>query len=163
MHIAHPQLHKHNYLNVSNYNREIEEALIPGVYLCFNRCLLTRWSSYCFVFPCRNTLANSQQDYKLNFQYERKSVTKSFGVFIYGKLILITIYSIRPDFCNKKRTPHRELVYPSSETGLKVLLQVFGEYNLYHRYFGFYRKMNVSIHYVLIDMMYFLPVMLSRT
>ncbi|KAJ9130672.1 hypothetical protein P3X46_034212 [Hevea brasiliensis] len=55
--------------------REIDEALKPGVYAIIDACSADDLQHLHSVFgegPCRNTLANLQHDYKLNFQYEGK-------------------------------------------------------------------------------------------
>ncbi|GJX96872.1 nucleolar 27S pre-rRNA processing, Urb2/Npa2 [Tanacetum coccineum] len=55
--------------------REIEEALRPGVYALIDACSpddLQYLHTVLGEGPCRNTLANLQHDYKLNFQYEGK-------------------------------------------------------------------------------------------
>nr|XP_043613515.1 uncharacterized protein LOC122585449 [Erigeron canadensis] len=55
--------------------REIDEALRPGVYALIDACSpddLQYLHTVLGEGPCRNTLANLQHDYKLNFQYEGK-------------------------------------------------------------------------------------------
>ncbi|KAL4572905.1 hypothetical protein LXL04_019693 [Taraxacum kok-saghyz] len=55
--------------------REIDEALRPGVYALIDACSPDDLQYIHTVLgegPCRNTLANLQHDYKLNFQYEGK-------------------------------------------------------------------------------------------
>ncbi|XP_071700781.1 uncharacterized protein [Rutidosis leptorrhynchoides] len=55
--------------------REIDEALRPGVYALIDACSADDLQYLHTVLgegPCRNTLANLQHDYKLNFQYEGK-------------------------------------------------------------------------------------------
>ncbi|EXB36837.1 hypothetical protein L484_003222 [Morus notabilis] len=55
--------------------REIDGALRPGVYALIDACSAEDLQHLHTVFgegPCRNTLANLQHDYKLNFQYEGK-------------------------------------------------------------------------------------------
>ncbi|CAI9299348.1 unnamed protein product [Lactuca saligna] len=55
--------------------REIDEALRPGVYALIDACSSDDLQYIHTVLgegPCRNTLANLQHDYKLNFQYEGK-------------------------------------------------------------------------------------------
>ncbi|GAV60305.1 Urb2 domain-containing protein, partial [Cephalotus follicularis] len=59
----------------SGIRREIDEALKPGVYALIDACSADNLQYLHTVFgegPCRNTLANLQHDYKLNFQYEGK-------------------------------------------------------------------------------------------
>ncbi|KAL8267847.1 hypothetical protein R6Q59_001645 [Mikania micrantha] len=55
--------------------REIDEALRPGVYALIDVCSpddLQYLHTVLGEGPCRNTLANLQHDYKINFQYEGK-------------------------------------------------------------------------------------------
>ncbi|GLU02785.1 hypothetical protein SLE2022_200200 [Rubroshorea leprosula] len=55
--------------------REIDEALRPGVYALIDACSTNDLQYLHTVFgegPCRNTLAGLQHDYKRNFQYEGK-------------------------------------------------------------------------------------------
>ncbi|XP_076909990.1 uncharacterized protein LOC143567456 [Bidens hawaiensis] len=55
--------------------REIDEALRPGVYALIDACSpddLQYLHTVLGEGPCRNTLANLQRDYKINFQYEGK-------------------------------------------------------------------------------------------
>ncbi|KVI04114.1 Nucleolar 27S pre-rRNA processing, Urb2/Npa2, C-terminal [Cynara cardunculus var. scolymus] len=55
--------------------REVDEALRPGVYALVDACSPDDLQYIHTVLgegPCRNTLANLQHDYKLNFQYEGK-------------------------------------------------------------------------------------------
>ncbi|KAI3736344.1 hypothetical protein L6452_15883 [Arctium lappa] len=55
--------------------REVDEALRPGVYALIDACSPDDLQYIHTVLgdgPCRNTLANLQHDYKLNFQYEGK-------------------------------------------------------------------------------------------
>ncbi|KAM0050192.1 putative nucleolar 27S pre-rRNA processing, Urb2/Npa2 [Helianthus debilis subsp. tardiflorus] len=55
--------------------REIDEALRPGVYALIDACSpddLQYLHTVLGEGPCRNTLANLQHDYKINFQYEGK-------------------------------------------------------------------------------------------
>ncbi|KAF7810808.1 Urb2/Npa2 family protein [Senna tora] len=59
----------------SGIRREIDEALRPGVYALIDACSPDDLQYLHTVFgegPCRSTLANLQNDYKLNFKYEGK-------------------------------------------------------------------------------------------
>ncbi|XP_054787877.1 uncharacterized protein LOC129293794 [Prosopis cineraria] len=59
----------------SGIRREIDETLRPGVYALIDACSLDDLQYLHTVFgegPCRNTLADLQRDYKLNYKYEGK-------------------------------------------------------------------------------------------